>query len=247
MLNTAGIIPTPADIYPHESKLRRARGGPMVKSVRSLKYAAGCTLMLLAASTPAGAQLASRPAEEWSKTLEQPARLEALKIDDIVRQLALKPGQVVADLGAGTGLFSAPLGKAVAPAGTVYAVEIDKGFFPMIEDKAKQSKLSNVRTVVGEFTDPNLPASDVDLAFMHDVLHHVENRTAYLKNAARYVKPGGRFVVIDYSAANSPHKDQPNLIVLEAQVTEWMRAAGFGRMQKVDLFSDKYFLVFSRM
>ena len=214
--------------------------------IRCFKYAAVFVSVSFAVSLTAFAQLASRPAEEWSKTLEQPSRLEALKIDEIVRKLALKPGQVVADLGAGTGLFSVPLGKAVAPAGKVYAVEIDKGFFPMIEDKAKQSKLSNVKTVAGEFTDPKLPAADVDLAFMHDVLHHVEDRSAYLKNAARYVKPGGRFVVIDYPPNTSPHKDQPNLIVSEEQVAEWMKAAGFARVQKVDLFPEKYFLVFSR-
>jgi arsenite methyltransferase len=177
-----------------------------------------------------------------------PSRLEALKIDENVRKLGLKHGQVVADLGAGTGLFSVPLGKAVAPAGKVYAVEIDMRFFPMIEEKAKQSKLSDVKTVLGEFTDPNLrPPTLLLHSCMMLLQHHVENRSTYLKNAARYVKPGGRFVVIDYPANSTPHTDQPNLIVSEEQVTEWMKAAGFGRVQKVDLFPDKYFLVFSRM
>jgi ubiquinone/menaquinone biosynthesis C-methylase UbiE len=217
----------------------------MLRNQSWLKYVA-VGLLVLGLSSLASAQLASRPAEEWSKTLEQPSRLEALKIDDIVSRLALKPGQVVADLGAGPGLFEVPLGKAVAPAGKVYAVEIDKGFLPMIEAKAKQAKLANVRTVLGEFTDPKLPAQDVDLAFMHDVLHHVEDRAGYLKNAARYVKPDGRFVVIDYGASSSPHRDQPNLIVSVEQVTGWMKAAGFAKVRKVDLFPDKYFLVFSR-
>ena len=208
-------------------------------------YAAACLLGLIVA-TAASAQLASRPAEEWKNTLEQQTRVEGLKIGEIVTRLGLKSGQVVADLGAGTGLFSTPLGKAVAPAGKVYAVEIDKGFLPLIEAKAKESNLANVKTVLGEFTDPKLPAMDVDLAFMHDVLHHVEDRPNYLKNAGRYVKRGGRFVVIDYQAANSPHRDQPNLIVSEEQVTGWMKAAGFGKVEKVDLFPDKYFLIFSR-
>src|SRR5262249_5489395 len=110
-----------------------------------------------------------------------------LKIDEIVTTIALKPDQVVADLGAGTGLFEVPLGKAVAPAGKVYAVEIDKGFLPIIEEKAKQGKLANVRTVLGEFADPKLPAQDVDIEFMHDVLHHVEDRATYLKNATHVV------------------------------------------------------------
>jgi ubiquinone/menaquinone biosynthesis C-methylase UbiE len=206
-----------------------------------------CPLVfVMAVSLPATAQLASRPAEEWSKTLDQPSRLDSLKIGEIVETLQLKPGQIVADLGAGTGVFSVPIGKAVAPGGKVYAVEIDKGYFPMIQGKAKESKVSNVTPVVGEFTDPKLPARDVDLAFMHDVLHHIEDRAAYLKNTTQYIKPSGRFVVIDYKAEQSPHREQPNLIVSEQQVSDWMTAAGFTKLEKVDLFPEKYFLIFSR-
>jgi ubiquinone/menaquinone biosynthesis C-methylase UbiE len=202
--------------------------------------------LLLSSSSTVSAQLASRPAEEWRKTLDQPSRIEALKIEEIVAKLELKPGQVVADLGAGTGLFSVPMGKAVAPAGKVYAVEIDKEYFPIIEGKAKDGKVANVKPVLGEFTDPKLPEQDVDLAFMHDVLHHIDDRAGYLKSAARYLKRDGRFAVIDYKADQSPHKDQPNLIVSETQVTGWMRAAGLNSIQKIDVFPDKYFLVFSR-
>src|SRR5262252_10846647 len=217
----------------------------MVRKQSWFTYIAVCTLVL-GISSLAGAQLASRPAEEWSKTLEQPSRVEGLKIGEIVAKLDLKPGQVVADLGAGTGLVSVPMAKAVAPVGRVYAVEIDQGYFPTILGKAKEGKLSNVKTVLGEFTDPKLPAQDVDLAFMHDVLHHIEDRAGYLKNAAHYLKRDGRFVVIDFKADQSPHKEQPNLIVSQSQVTDWMKAAGFGKVQKVDLFPDKYFLIFSR-
>src|SRR5499433_3675239 len=138
-------------------------GGTMVRKQSWLTYIAVCSLAL-SISSLASAQLASRPAEEWSKTLEQPSRLEGLKIDEIVAKLGLKPGQVVADLGAGTGLFSVPMGKTVGTGGKVYAVEIDKGYFSMIEKKAKEGNLANVKTVLGEFTDPKLPAQDVDLA-----------------------------------------------------------------------------------
>jgi tRNA A58 N-methylase Trm61 len=206
----------------------------------------GILAVVLAGSQPVDAQLASRPAEEWGKTLEQPARVEGMKIGEVIARLGVRPGQVVADLGAGTGIFSVPLAKAVAPGGRVYAVEIDKGCLPIIESKAKESNLSNVRTILGEFMDPKIPAQDVDLAFMHDVLHHVEDRAGYLKSAARYVKANGRFAIIDYRAAQSPHRDQPNLIVSEEQVTAWMKAAGFGKVEKVDLFPEKYVLVFSR-
>ena len=221
----------------------------MVRPQTCLKYAILFVLLLSMASLAASLaseQLASRPAEEWRKTLEQPSRIESLKINEIVAALSLKAGEVVADLGAGTGVFSVPMAKDVGPSGKVYAVEIDKGYFPIIEEKAKDANVSNVRTTLGEFSSPKLPAQDVDLAFMHDVLHHVEDRAAYLKNAGGYIKRSGRFVVVDYKAEQSPHKDQPNLIVSEEQVTGWMKAAGFNNVRKVDLFPDKYFLIFSR-
>jgi ubiquinone/menaquinone biosynthesis C-methylase UbiE len=191
-------------------------------------------------------QLASRPAEEWSKTLDQPNRIAGLKTGEVIASLGLKAGQVVADLGAGTGAFSIPLGKAVAPGGRVYAVEVDKGYFAIIHEKAKEAQVTNVQTVLGEFGDPKLPAADVDVAFFHDVLHHIDDRAGYLKSVARYVKPAGRVVVIDLKPELSPHKDQPNLIVSDEQVTRWMGAAGFGKVEKVDLFPEKYFLIYTR-
>jgi ubiquinone/menaquinone biosynthesis C-methylase UbiE len=191
-------------------------------------------------------QLASRPAEEWSKTLDQPNRIAGLKTEEVIARISLKAGQVVADLGAGTGAFSIPLGKAVAPGGRVYAVEVDKGYFDIIHEKAKEAQVTNVQTVLGEFGDPKLPAADVDVAFFHDVLHHIDDRAGYLKNVARYVKPAGRVVVIDLKPESSPHKDQPNLIVSDEQVTRWMGAAGFGKVEKVDLFPEKYFVIYTR-
>jgi ubiquinone/menaquinone biosynthesis C-methylase UbiE len=193
----------------------------------------------------AAGQLASRPAAEWSKTLERADRVAELRTDEVIAKIGLTPGQVVADLGAGTGLFAVPMAKAVSPKGTVYAVEIDKGYFDIIAAKAREANVSNLQSVLGEVGDPKLPAS-VDVAFFHDVLHHVESREGYLKNLARYVKPSGRVVIIDLKADTSPHKDQPNLIVTEGQVSGWMAAAGFSRVEKVDLFPDKFFLVFSR-
>jgi ubiquinone/menaquinone biosynthesis C-methylase UbiE len=201
---------------------------------------------LVAVVPAAQAQVATRPAEEWQKTLDQPSRIEGLRLDEVVGKLGLRPGQVVADLGAGTGVFAVPMAKAVAPGGTVYAVEIDKNYAPMIERRAKEGGAANVRFVLGEFTDPKLPVRDVDVAFMHDVLHHVQDRAGYLKNAATYLKPGGRFVIIDYRANQGPHGKEPDLVVSEETVIGWMKAAGMGKVEKVEMFPDKYYLVFTR-
>lgn len=201
---------------------------------------------LVALSGSAAAQLSSRPADEWVKTLETPERLAALKVDEVVGSLKLRPGDVVADLGAGSGPFVPAFARAVSATGKVYAVEIDRGFFPFIEQKAKAAGVANVRTVLGEFTDPKLPAADVDVAFFHDVLHHIDNRAAYLKSLVQYLKPGARVAIIDYDAAQSPHRDQPQLQVTKEQAAAWLAGAGFKPVQEIALFQDKWFVIYSR-
>jgi SAM-dependent methyltransferase len=214
-------------------------------SRRACVIAVGIVAVVSICSQAASAQLASRPAAEWMKTLESPERIAGLRIDDVIARLNLKPSDVVADLGAGTGLFSLPLAKAV-PSGRVYAVELDEGFLAQIGGKAKTANVANVVPVLGKFTDPSLPARDVDLAFFHDVLHHVENRAAYLKSVAGYLKPGGRIVVIEFNPGDSPHKDQPELVVSKEQAAGWMADAGFVPGEDIRLFADKYFVVYRR-
>jgi ubiquinone/menaquinone biosynthesis C-methylase UbiE len=197
-------------------------------------------------SQVAAAQLASRPAKDWSKTLESHDRVASLKMDEIVAKLGLKPGDTVADIGAGSGLFEVPLAKAVSPSGKVYAVDIDAGFFPQIKKKADEAHVNNVETVLGKYTDPNLPAKNVDLVFLHDVLHHIEDRAGYLKSVSGYLKPSGRVVVIDYEQGQGPHKDHPELEVSREQLAGWAKDLGLKQAQDVKMFSDRYFLVYSK-
>jgi SAM-dependent methyltransferase len=197
------------------------------------------------ASAAVAAQLATRPAEEWAKVLDSPERLAGLRVPEVVAALKLAPSDVVADVGAGTGPFVAAMAAAV-PRGKLYAVEVDAKFLPYIQQKADAAGAKNVQTILGAFTDPRLPAPDVDVAFMHDVFHHVEDRAGYVKALAKYLKPAGRIVVIDYKPENSPHRDDPKLQVSADQAKAFLMAAGFTRVQEVSLFPDKWFLVFRR-
>jgi ubiquinone/menaquinone biosynthesis C-methylase UbiE len=213
--------------------------------VRRACFLATAVVASCVLSAAVDAQLASRPAAEWTKTLESPERVAGLRTSEVIARLSLKPGDVVADLGAGTGLFSLPLAKAV-PAGRVYSVELDEGFLTQIRGKAKTENVTNIVPVLGKFTDPALPGRDVDVAFFHDVLHHVENRAAYLMSVAGYLKPGGRIVVIEFNAADSPHKAEPALVVSKEQTAAWMAAAGLVPSEDIQLFPDKYFVVYRR-
>ncbi len=200
-------------------------------------------LVLVIAAALVG-QLASRPVEEWRKLLDAPDRVAALRIDETIAKLKLRPDDVVADLGAGTGPFVVPFAKAV-PSGTVYAVDVDSGFLPLIDAKVRAAGVGNARSVLGAFGDPKLPSS-VDVAFMHDVLHHIADRPAYLKSLAKYLKPDARVAIIDYEPARSPHRDQPALVVSKDDARRLFAEIGFTPVEDIPLFDDKWFVVFRR-
>lgn len=201
---------------------------------------------LMIAWTLLSPQLGSRPADEWIKTLDGPQRVASMKIPEIVAALKLQPGQRIADIGAGSGLFEVPLAQAVGASGKVYAVEIDAGFFPEITKRAADGGVSNVETILGKFTDPALPVKTIDLAFFHDVMHHIEDRAAYVKTIAGYLAPGGRVAVVDFEGGKGPHRDRPELEVTREQLAGWMKDAGLVQVDEIRMFDDRYFLVFAK-
>jgi SAM-dependent methyltransferase len=201
--------------------------------------------LLATATASAKAQLASRPVDEWRKLLDAPERVAALKADEVIARLKLRPADIVADLGSGTGPFVVPFANAV-PSGVVYAVEVDAGFLPLIENRARTSGVTNVQAVLGGFTDPKLPASNVDLAFMHDVLHHIEHRATYVAALSRYLKPNARVAVIDYKPERSPHQGRPALLVSKDDARALFARIGLKPIDDIVLFEDKWFVVFGR-
>jgi ubiquinone/menaquinone biosynthesis C-methylase UbiE len=214
--------------------------------MKKMKHLVATLVVAFATSSLVAAQLGGRPAEEWVKTLDGTTRVESLKIDQVVAAMKQQPGQTVADIGAGTGLLSVPVAKAVGPKGRVFAVEIDAGFFPTIQKRAADAGVTNVERVLGAFTDPKLPAQNIDLAFFHDVLHHVENRGAYLKTLAGYLSKTGRIFVVDFEGGKGPHAQQADLQVSREQLAKFMQEAGFVQSAEARLFDDKYVLTFSR-
>jgi ubiquinone/menaquinone biosynthesis C-methylase UbiE len=217
--------------------------------MRRTAFAISVALLTLAFSSAgtSARQLASRPAPDWIQRLERPERIATLKIDYIISKLELKPGQVVADLGAGPGVISLPMAKTVGPTGRVYAVDIDQAFIDHINMRAKEQAIGNLTAVLGKLADPGLPARDVDVALFHDVLHHIKDRAEYLRNTAKYVKAGGRIAIVELDPTNGSHRNEPELTVSKDQAKAWLGDAGFKPVQEFDgLTENKWFVVYAR-
>jgi ubiquinone/menaquinone biosynthesis C-methylase UbiE len=153
---------------------------------------------------------------------------------------------MVADIGAGTGIFTTRFASAVRPGGKDYAVDVDQKLLDHIEEVATEQGMVNVLPVLGEFDDPALP-DDIDLAFINDVLHHIEHRELYLKNLAAYLKPMGRVAIIEFKPGQGGHVNQPELQVSQEQATAWMAAAGLKPVEEFkDLFPDRWFVIYAK-
>ena len=186
-------------------------------------------------------QLAQQPAEKYIASMDKPDRV--LKIDEVIAKLELKPGDIVADIGSGSGSFSIPMAKAIAPNGILYAVDIDQAMLDHVAERAKKEGVSNLRTVLGEYDDPKLPVKNVGVAFFHRVLHMIEHRQAYLNATSKYLKPDGRVVVIDKNREDSPDSW---MWLNRSDVDTWMAAISFYPAEHFSVFDDRYFVVYQR-
>jgi ubiquinone/menaquinone biosynthesis C-methylase UbiE len=181
-----------------------------------------------------------RTPEEFAKFLEGAERVARMQVPRVVEALGLKPGMTVADIGSGSGLFTRPIAKIVAPA-EVFAVDIETGLLTIVERTAKEGGLTNVRTVLAAADDPKLPKA-VDLIFICDTLHHIANQGPYLKTLRKYLAPGGRVVVIDFSERWPQGHEK--MRYTPAQFDGWMKDAGLSRVDSYDWLENSFFVVY---
>lgn len=183
-----------------------------------------------------------RDPRQYQQTLENPERVAGLQVDRVVTTLAIKPGMRIADLGAGTGVFSLPFAKAVGQEGKVYAIDVDAALLAIVKEKAAGVSVANIETIVAGATDPKVP-EPVDLLFICDTMHHLPNQAEYVKQFAKLLKPGGRVAVIDFKEGNWPAGHE-SFKITPAQVDEWMQAAGLTRAAAHEFLATNFFNVY---
>ncbi len=187
--------------------------------------------------------------EEWTEKFETESREIFHQRRQILAAVGLKPGLKVADIGAGTGLFTLPFAQAVGVEGKVYAVEIAPKFLSHIRDRAQKANITNVETVLGTVRSVEVPENSIDLAFICDVYHHFEFPQSSLASLHKALKPGGEVVLIDFKRIPGESSDfvishvRAGQEVFEAEVA----AAGFEKIAEVkDVLKENYFVRFRR-
>ena len=197
-------------------------------------------LVLLLVAGVAWTQRGWLTARGYVFILELDWRVRRLQVDRVTDVLGVIPGQKVADIGAGSGLFSRKLANAVGSDGVVYAVDLSQKLLDYIEESAEAAGINNIKTVLASEDDPSLP-EPVDLIFICNTLHHIENQEEYLRNLKRYLRPSGRVAIIDF--IDSPHifsSDQYTRRDLE----RWLTDAGFQPAGRYTFLQNNYFVIY---
>lgn len=145
-----------------------------------------------------GREIAHVMGHEGADWLDRPEREVEEAPGILVDALKLKPGMVVADVGAGSGYLTFRMAPKVAPEGKVLAVDIQQEMLDLIVSRGKQKKLDNIVPILGTITDPKLPANSVDMILMVDVYHEFDHPYEMTQAMVKSLKPGGRLVFVEY-------------------------------------------------
>jgi len=179
----------------------------------------------------------------WVKRFEDPERDKWQKPAEVVKAMDLKTGDVVADIGAGTGYFTRHIAAAVGPSGKALGLDIEPGMVEYMKEDAKKLNLSNYEARVVKTDDPEFAPHSIDVIFLCDTYHHIENRVAYFRNVMPSLKTGGRIVVVDFIKDTDfgPPRDHK---MAQEVVIEELQKAGYKLIKTHDLLEHQYFLEF---
>ncbi len=180
---------------------------------------------------------------EW---LDRPARQEEEHPDKVIDALDLRPGEIVADLGAGSGYFTFRMAPKVGETGKVLAVEIQEKMLSTLRTRAAALKATNVKVVPGSESDPHLPVTGVDLVLLVDVYHELAYPFEVMTKVREALRPGGQVVFVEY------RKEDPEVPIKEVhkmsveQLEKEMNAVGLVRVRTVETLPLQHIVIFEK-
>lgn len=179
----------------------------------------------------------------WAKVFEDPERDEWQKPDYVIGKLRLSDSAIIADVGSATGYFSVRLAKAV-PHGKVYGVDIEQSMVDYLNHRAQAESLANLTSILGAPDDPRLPEA-VDVIFVCDTYHHIDDRVEYFHRLIKWLRPGGRIVDVDYKPGELPRGPKPAHKLAPDRVVAEMYAAGYDLRDSDEELPYQYILTFT--
>lgn len=183
--------------------------------------------------------------EKWVALFEDPDRAQWQKPEEVVRTLSLKDGDVIADIGAGTGYFTRRFAEAVKPHGTALGLDIEPAMVEYMREDARKLNLDNYVSRRIKSDNPELSPKSVDVIFVCNTLHHIEDRVKYLRRLSTSLKLDGRIVIVDFYKRPLPVGPSPRMKLSRDDVISEFNEAGYLLKQSWDFLPYQYFLVFS--
>ena len=179
---------------------------------------------------------------EW---LERGTREKEEEPERVLDALNLRPGNVVADLGAGTGYFSLRIARRVAPGGRVLATEIQKEMLERLRANAAREKVENVELVLATEDDARLPENTIDLVLMVDVYHELAHPKVTLQQVRRALHDGGRMVLVEYRGEDPSVPIKPEHKMTLADVRGEIEPNGFRFLESLEFLKTQRVILFT--
>jgi ubiquinone/menaquinone biosynthesis C-methylase UbiE len=223
---------------------------------RGLSHGLAVAALLVAAAAAAaqpglrhpvsGRVIANVMGYEGAAWLERPEREREEAPSKAVAALDLKPGQIVADVGAGSGYYTVRLAQRVGATGKVYATDIQPQMLTLVQERVARERLTQVEVVQATETDPRLPENQLDLILMVDVYHELARPQEVLRRLRAALKPDGRLVLIEFRKESAwvPIREEHKMSVKEARME--LEAEGFRFDRVIDVLPWQHILVFRR-
>ena len=227
---------------------------------KQTRFVALCSVLVLVASAIIAAQQIVSPGvhpisgrryaltmsylgADW---LDRSERVQEEEPDAALDAIALAPGSIVADVGAGSGYMTVKMAKRVGAAGKVYANDIQPQMLTILRQRLEREKVPNVELVLGTMDDPKLPANTIDLILMVDVYHEFAEPQPMLRKMRDSLKTGGRLVLLEYRKEDPSIPIRPDHKMSVAEAKMEVEAEGFTLSKVDERLPRQHILVFTK-
>jgi ubiquinone/menaquinone biosynthesis C-methylase UbiE len=198
-------------------------------------------------NTPSKRKPAAVMGHEGAEWLERPERIQEERPDEVVAAMELKNGDVVADIGCGSGFFTWRLAKAVGPKGKVYGEDIQPEMLELLKQRCEHEKITNIEPVLGKEDDPLLAKESVDWILLVDVYHEFQQPEIMLKKMRDALKVSGRVALVEYRllGETAKHIKEEHRMSVKQVLAEW-HPAGFELVDLLEFLPSQHLFIFKK-